>query len=53
MHQFAHHKLEAYQACRELAIACVRLARLIPRGYRKFADQLIRSGCAAASWPQV
>ena len=46
MHQFAHHKLDAYHACRELAIACVRLARLIPHGYRKFADQLIRSGCA-------
>ena len=45
MPQFAHHKLEAYHACRELAIACVRLARSIPRGHRKFADQLIRSGC--------
>ena len=44
-HRFAHHHLEAYHACRELAIACARLAQLVPRGYRKFADQLIRSGC--------
>ena len=47
MHRFVHDRLEAYHACRELSLACVRLARMIPRGYRKFADQLIRSGCAA------
>jgi len=41
--QFAHHKLDAYRVAREMALAAKRIADRVPRGYRKWADQLLRA----------
>lgn len=41
--QFAHHKLDAYQVARQMADRSKVIADRVPRGYRKWADQLLRA----------
>ena len=41
--RFAHHKLDAYRVAREMADRSQVIAERVPRGYRKWADQLLRS----------
>ena len=41
--QFTHHKLEVFQVARQMAQLVKPLADRVPRGYRKWADQLLRS----------
>lgn len=41
--QFAHHKLVAYQVAREMADRAKVISDRVPRGYRKWADQLLRA----------
>jgi len=40
---FAHQKLHAYQVALEVARQSRALADRVPRGYRSFADQLLRA----------
>ena len=46
---FAHHRLDAYWVALELAMQAQALVEQVPRGYRKLADQLLRSGTAPVS----
>jgi len=41
--QFPHSRLQAYQVALELAAASKALSDSIPRGFRAFADQILRS----------
>ena len=41
--RFQHHKLDVYRAARRMARQCKVLYERVPRGYRSFADQLLRS----------
>ena len=41
--QFSHHKLEAYRVARQVAVAAKQVADEVPRGYRPWAEQLIRA----------
>jgi four helix bundle protein len=41
--RFVHHKLDAYRVARQLADRCKVIADRVPRGYRKWADQLLRA----------
>lgn len=40
---FAHHRLDAYNLALEMACSARQLADRVPRGYRSFADQLMRA----------
>lgn len=40
---FGHHKLDVYRVALEMARRSRHLADRVPRGYRTFADQLLRS----------
>ena len=42
-HPFAHHKLEVYTVALALAKHAKAVADKIPRGYRNYADHLLRS----------
>jgi len=42
-HPFAHHKLEVYAVALEMASAAKLVADKVPRGYRTYADHLLRS----------
>ena len=41
--QFAHHRLDAFRVAREMACHAKGIADRVPRGHRKWADQLLRS----------
>jgi hypothetical protein len=41
--RFVHHRLDAYRLARQLADRCKVIADRVPRGYRKWADQLLRA----------
>ncbi|MFQ5382671.1 MAG: four helix bundle protein [Dehalococcoidia bacterium] len=41
--KFPHHRLDAYRVSVEMACAAKTLADRVPRGYRSFADQLLRA----------
>jgi len=41
--RFAHHRLEAYQVSRQMADRARHVSERVPRGYRSFADQLLRA----------
>jgi four helix bundle protein len=41
--RFAHHRLEAWQVSRQMADRAKLIAERVPRGYRHFADQLLRA----------
>lgn len=41
--RFAHHRLHAFIVAREMADRCKVLADGVPRGYRRWADQLLRA----------
>ena len=43
---FPHHRLEVYRVSLELLIAAKAAADKVPRGYRSFADQLLRAAGA-------
>ncbi len=43
---FPHHRLDAYRVALELLDASKAAADQVPRGYRSFADQLLRSAGA-------
>ena len=45
---FPHTKLDAFRVARELACVAKEAADSIPYGYRKYRDQLLRSGGAPA-----
>ena len=45
-HSFPHRKLEAYTSALRLAELAKGIADGIPRGYRSFADQLLRAAGA-------
>ena len=45
-HEFTHRKLEAFRCSLEMARQAKGIADGIPRGYRCFADQLLRSSGA-------
>ena len=45
-HSFPHRKLVAYQSAMEMARQAKEIADGIPRGYRSFADQLLRAAGA-------
>ena len=45
-HEFTHRKLAAYRCALEMARQAKGIADGIPRGYRCFADQLLRSSGA-------
>ena len=45
-HSFPHRKLEAYRSALEMARRAKGIADGIPRGYRSFADQLMRAAGA-------
>jgi four helix bundle protein len=40
---FSHHRLDAYRVALQMAQRCREIADRIPRGYRPFADQLLRA----------
>ena len=40
---FPHHKLQAYQVALQMATEAKAVADRVPRGYRSFADQLLRA----------
>ncbi len=42
-YRFAHHKLDAYRVARQMADRSKVIAERVPRGYRKWADQLLRA----------
>jgi four helix bundle protein len=42
-YRFAHHKLDAYAVARQMADRAKVIAERVPRGYRKWADQLLRA----------
>jgi four helix bundle protein len=44
--RFPHYRLDAYWLSIELGVLSKEIADRIPRGYRRVADQLIRSGPA-------
>ena len=46
--RFSHHRLDVYRLALELAVSAKRIADEVPRGYRRLADQLIRSGPSVA-----
>jgi len=41
--RFAHHKLDAYVVAHDMAGRAKLIADRVPRGYRPWADQLLRS----------
>jgi len=41
--KFPHHRLDAYRVSVEMACTAKKLADRVPRGYRSFADQLLRA----------
>jgi four helix bundle protein len=43
---FPHHRLDAYRVAVELLLAARIAADGVPRGYRKFSDQLLRAAGA-------
>lgn len=42
-YQFSHHKLDVFRLALELLRDVHNITRRIPRGYRSFADQLLRA----------
>jgi four helix bundle protein len=46
---FPHQRLDAWGVSLELAQACKDSADVVPRGYRSFADQLLRAGASAGA----
>ncbi|MBW1881154.1 MAG: four helix bundle protein [Deltaproteobacteria bacterium] len=40
---FPHSRLQAYQVALEMAVAAKALSDRVPRGFRSFADQILRS----------
>lgn len=40
---FPHHRLQAYAVSLQMAIGAKAISDRIPRGYRSFADQLLRA----------
>jgi four helix bundle protein len=40
---FPHHKLDAYRVALDMAVVARRVADRVPRGFRSFADQLMRA----------
>jgi len=42
-YRFAHHKLDAYRVARQMADRARVVADRVPRGYRKWAEQLLRA----------
>ena len=40
---FPHHRLDVYRVALEMAAKANKLAKHIPRGYRSFADHLLRA----------
>lgn len=42
-HSFTHHRLDAYRVAIQMAQQAKLLADRVPRGYRSFADQLLRA----------
>ena len=46
--RFPHQHLRVYRLAVELAVQAKQLADRVPRGYRRLADQLIRSGPGVA-----
>jgi four helix bundle protein len=45
-HPFPHHRLDAYHVALQMAQQGRQVADRVPRGYRSFADQLMRSSGA-------
>ena len=43
---FPHHRLDAYKVSLQLLVACKAASDQVPRGYRSFADQLLRAAGA-------
>jgi len=41
--QFTHHRLDAYRVARQMAVRVKVICDGVPRGYRKWADQLLRA----------
>ena len=41
--RFAHHKLDAFRVARQMADRAKVISDRVPRGYRKWADQLLRA----------
>lgn len=44
---FPHHKLDAYRVALQMAQQAKAVADRLPRGYRSFADQMLRSAGGA------
>ena len=42
-HGFVHHRLDVYRVSYEMLLKVQALCESIPRGYRSFADQLLRA----------
>ena len=42
-YRFAHHKLDAFVVARQMADRAKVIADRVPRGYRKWSDQLLRA----------
>jgi four helix bundle protein len=47
--RFVHHRLEVYHVALELLRIVHEASKVIPRGYRSFADQLLRAAGSAAA----
>ena len=47
---FPHHKLDVFHAAKTLVLAARKASDKVPRGYRTFADQLLRSAGAGRGW---
>lgn len=46
---FPHHRLDVYQVSLELLVAAKAASDTVPRGYRGFADQLLRAAGATVA----
>ena len=46
---FPHHKMEVYTVGLEMLLQAKNLSDKVPRGYRSFADQLLRSAGAGVA----
>ena len=47
--QFPHHRMQVYTVGLEMLTAAKALSDKVPRGYRSFADQLLRSAGAGVA----
>ncbi|MDP3983771.1 MAG: four helix bundle protein [Acidimicrobiia bacterium] len=48
-HGFAHHQLDVYHVSYEMLLRVQQLTEPIPRGYRNFADRLLRAAGATVA----